>query len=165
MSCCRSRGWFLGLVLSSGIVFAQDTRPPPKVSDWNRIHALSPGVITRVKILKNKASRGERNIKGFFNSSTEKSITILFQDGTTKTIEKGVISSVRVRRPFKKRYTGWIIGIATAVTTVSFYTGSGTGDIDPLFKFIFPASITAPAAVAGFFMMPTRLVYRTPKTS
>ena len=93
----------LSLALSPVIVSAQDTGHLPKVSDWNRIHALSPGVVTRVKILKDETPRGERNVKGFFSSSTDISITILFQDGTVRTIEKGVISTVRVRRPFNKR--------------------------------------------------------------
>ena len=123
MSCCCSRVWFLGLALSPGIVFAQDTGHLPKASDWNRIHALSPGVITRVKILKDEAPRGERNVKGFFSSSTDHSITILFQNGTTRTIEKAVISTVRVRRPFKKRITGWVIGISTAIVTGYLYFG------------------------------------------
>ena len=144
------------------IVSAQagDNQKPPKVADWNRIHALSPDVITRVRIYKNEAPRGERNLKGFFSSSTDASITILFPTGETKTIEKRVVSTVRVRRPFKKRYTGWAIGISTAVITGYLYGGPGTSDISPSAKFILPALITAPATVAGFFMMPTSLVYR-----
>ncbi len=164
MSCCCSRVWFLGLTLSPGIVFAQDTGHLPKASDWNRIHALSPGVITRVKILKDEAPRGDRNVKGFFSSSTDTSITILYRDGTARTIEKGVISTVRVRRPFNKRYTGWAIGISTAAITGYLYAGPGTEDISPSAKFIIPALITAPATVAGFFMNSTRLVYRAPGT-
>ena len=164
MSCYFSRVWLLSLALSPVIVSAQDTGHLPKVSDWNRIHALSPGVVTRVKILKDEAPRGERNVKGFFSSSTDTSITILFQDGTVRTIEKGVISTVRVRRPFNKRYTGWAIGISTAAITGYLYAGPGTGDISPSAGFIIPALITVPATVAGFFMMPTRLVYRAPRT-
>ncbi len=157
--------WLLSLALGPGIAFAQDTGHLPKAGDWNRIHALSPGEITRVKMLKNEAPRGKRNVKGFFSSSTDTSITILFQDGTTRTIEKGAISTVRVRRPFRKRTTGWVIGISTAVITGYLYAGPGTSDITPSAKFIIPALITTPATVAGFFMMPTRLVYRAPRTS
>ena len=158
MSCYFSRVWLLSLALSPGIVFAQDTGHLPKASDWNRIHALSPGVTTRVKILKDEAPRGERNIKGFFSSSTDHSITILFQNGTTRTIEKAVISTVRVRRPFKKRITGWIIGTSTVITT-SIYFG-GVDDFTLLSKFLAPLVYIVPATVTGFFMMPTRLVYR-----
>lgn len=163
--CYFSRVWFLGLALGPGIVFAQDAGDLPKVSDWNRIHALSPGVVTRVKTLKDEAPSGHRNVKGFFSSSTDTSITVLFRDGTARTVKKGVISTVRVRRPFKKRYTGWAIGISTAAITGYLYAGPGTSDISPSFKFIFPALFTAPAMVAGFFMMPTRLVYRAPGDS
>lgn len=164
MSYNYSRVWFLSLVLSLGTVFAKDTGNLPKSSDWNRVHTVSPGVVTRVKIIKDEAPRGERNIKGFFSSSTDTSITILFRDGTTRTIEKGTVSTVRVRRPFKKRTTGWVIGISTAVITAYLYAGPGTGDISPSAKIIIPTLITAPAAVAGFFMMPTRLVYRAPRS-
>lgn len=159
-----SRVWLLGLALGLGTVFAKDIGNPPRLSDWNRVHAVSPGVVTRVKIIKSEAPRGERNVKGFFSSSTDTSITILFRDSTTRTIEKEVISIIRIRRPFKKRTAGWVIGISTAVITGYLYAGPGTGDISPPFKFIIPASITAPAAVAGFFMMPTRLVYRAPRS-
>ncbi len=162
MSWNRSPAWCLSLTLSLGAVFAQDTQNLPKSSDWNRIPAISPGMVTRVKILKNEAIAGERIVKGFFSSSTDTSITVLFRDGTTRTIERGVISTVRVRRPFKKRTTGWVIGLSTAVIAGYLYAGPGTGDISPAFKFIMPALITAPAAVGGFFMMPTRLVYRAP---
>lgn len=163
--CCFSRVWFLGLALCPGIVFAQDTGNLPTVSDWNRIHALSPGVVTRVKVLKDEAPRGERNVKGFFSSSTDHSISVLFKDGTTRTIEKGVVSTVRVRRPFRKRYTGWALGLSTAAITGYLYAGPGTSDISPSAKFIIPALFTAPAMVAGFFMMPTKTVYRAPGDS
>ena len=152
------------VALLAGIpAFAQDGGNLPKVSDWNRIHALSRGVVTRVKILKDEAPRGERNVKGFLSSSTDTSITVLFRDGTARTIEKGTISSVRVRRPFKKRYTGWALGLSTAAITGYLYAGPGTSDLSPSAKFMFPALFTAPAMVAGFFMMPTRLVYRAPR--
>ncbi len=160
MSCYFSRVWLLSLALSPGIVFAQDTGHLPKASDWNRIHALSPGVITRVKILKDEAPRGERNVKGFFSSSTDHSITILFQDGTARTIEKGVISTVRVRRPFKKRTAGWVIGTSTAAITFIYF--GRLGDLTLLSKVIAPLTYIVPATVAGLFMMPTRLVYRAP---
>ncbi len=155
--------WFLSLALGPGIAFAQDTGHLPKAGDWNRIHALSPGEITRVKILKKEAPRGERNVKGFFSSSTDTSITILFQNGTTRTIEKGAISTVRVRRPFRKRTTGWVIGISTAVITGIYF--GGLEDFTLLSKFLVPLVYTVPATVIGFFMMPTRLVYRAPRTS
>ena len=161
MSCYFSRVWLLSLALSPVIVSAQDTEPLPKASDWNRIHALSPGVTTRVKILKDEAPRGERNVKGFFSSSTDTSITLLFPTGQTRTFEKRAVSTVRVRRPFNKRYTGWVIGISTAVITGYMYN-TKSSDYTPLSGFIIPALITAPATVAGLFMMPTRLVYRAP---
>ena len=163
MSCYFSRVWLLSLALSPGIVFAQDTGHLPKASDWNRIHALSPGVTTRVKILKDEAPRGERNVKGFFSSSTDHSITILFQNGTTRTIEKAVVSTVRIRRPYKKRYTGWAMGAATAIITGHLYGKPGS-DITSIYQILIPALSTVPAALAGFFMMPTRLVYRAPRT-
>ena len=151
------------VALLAGIpAFAQDGGNLPKVSDWNRIHALSRGVVTRVKILKDEAPRGERNVKGFLSSSTDTSITVLFRDGTARTIEKGTISTVRVRRPFKKRYTGWALGLSTAGIT-GYLWSRPSSDYSPLNAFVFPALFTAPAMVAGFFMMPTRLVYRAPR--
>ena len=134
-----------------------------KLADWSRVQALSPGVITRVQLDKNEAPSGARKIKGFFSSATDTSIVLLFADGRTRTIEKRVVRTVRVRRPFKKRYTGFVIGAAVAVGTGIMY-GLHGGDISPLFKFLFPIFYTVPATVAGFFMMPTKLVYRAQQT-
>ena len=163
MSSYFSRVCFLGLTIGLVVVSAQDPVNPPKTSDWNRIRALSPGVITHLKIHRDEAPKGQRRVKGFFTSSTDTSITVVLRTGQSKTIEKRAVSTVRVRRPFKKRYTGWAIGIATAVITGYLYNGPEAWDITPIFRFIFPALITAPATVAGFFMMPTKLVYRAPR--
>ena len=130
--------------------------------DWSRVQALSPGVITRVQLDKNEAPSGGRKIKGFFSSATDTSITLLFADGRTRTIEKRVVRTVRVRRPFKKRYTGFVIGAAVAVGTGILY--GGPGDYSLSAKFLIPIFITVPATVAGFFMMPTKLVYRAQQT-
>ena len=131
--------------------------------DWSKVQALSPGVITRVQLDKNEAPSGGRKIKGFFSSATDTSITLLFADGRTRTIEKRVVRTVRVRRPFKKRYTGFVIGAAVAVVTGLLY-GLPGGDYSLLGKFLIPIFYTVPATVAGFFMMPTKLVYRAQQT-
>ena len=130
--------------------------------DWSRVQALSPGVITRVQLDKNEAPSGARKIKGFFSSATDTSITLLFADGRTRTIEKRAVRTVRVRRPFKKRYTGFVIGAAVAVGTGILY--GRAGDYDLSGKLLIPIIITVPATVAGFFMMPTKLVYRAQQT-
>ena len=158
-----SRACFLILTLSP--VIALGAGNAPKTSDWNRIHALSPGMITHVNILKDQALSGQRKFKGIFSSSTETSITIISPIGQTITFQKRVISTVRVRRPFRKRYAGFAIGISTAVIAGYLYSGPRAWDLSTSAKFIFPALITAPATVAGFFMMPTRLVYRAPLDS
>lgn len=155
---------FIWLILFPVIVTAQNKGDMREINDWNRLHTLSPGIITRVQIDKNEAPKGERKIRGFFSSYTDTSITLLFPTGQTRTIEKRLVSTVRIRRPFKKRYTGWGIGISVAIITGILYTGPGTGDIEALGKLLIPSAITAPSMVAGFFMMPTKLVYRSPLT-
>ena len=70
--------------------------------DWPKVQALSPGVITRVQLDKNEAPSGARKIKGFFSSATDTSIVLLFADGRTRTIEKRVVRTVRVRRPVQE---------------------------------------------------------------
>ena len=160
-----NRWSFLWLLLLPAIAPAQVKENPQasKFADWSRVQALSPGVITRVQLDKNEAPSGARKIKGFFSSATDTSIVLLFADGRTRTIEKRVVRTVRVRRPFKKRYTGFVIGAAVAVGTGILY-GSPGGDISPSAKFLIPLFFTVPATVAGFFMMPTKLVYRAQQT-
>ena len=155
------RAVFLALILFPVAVSAQHQSPrkPPKTVDWNRVHALLPGLVTRVRILKNEAPRGERNVKGFFSSSTDTSITLLFPTGQKRTFEKRVVSTVRVRRPFKKRHTWWIIGVSTAVIT-GYLWSQPHSDYTRASAIFFPVLYTTPATVAGLFMMPTRLVYR-----
>ena len=130
--------------------------------DWSKVQAVPRGTKTQVLLYKNEAPSGARKIKGFFSSATDTSITLLFADGRTRTIEKRVVRTVRVRRPFKKRYTGWVIGAAVAVGTGILY--GGPGDYSLSGKVLIPIIITVPATVAGFFMMPTRLVYRAQQT-
>ncbi len=153
------------LLLSLGLVAApaKDPGAPPRSRDWNHVHALTPGVITHVRIQSKEAPQGERKFKGFFSSSTDSSITLLFRDGATQTIERRVVSTVRVRRPFKKRYTGWAMGIASAA--IMGYLSRGPKSDFTKFheKFFLTALVACPSAVAGFFMMPKKLVYRAPR--
>ena len=148
------------LILFPTVVSAQSELP--KTSDWNRIHALSSGVVTRVRIHKH-AAQGERDVKGFFSSATDTSITLLFRSGQTGTIDRRAVSAVRVRRPFKRRYAGWVIAVSVAGMTGYLYNRPGSEDLSPEARILFPALITAPSALAGFLMMPTRLVYRAPR--
>ena len=164
MSFYSMRFWLTILTVPPTIISAQDTAITSKHSDWSRIQSLSIGAKIRVRILKKESSKG-RTIKGFLISNTDNSITISFEDGTAQTIEKSSVSTVRVRRRFKDRYTGFIIGIPVAIITTYLYNGRKADDITPIFRLIFPVMYTVPATVAGFFMMPTRLIYRTPRDS
>lgn len=156
--------WLTILTVSPTIIFAQDTAITSKHSDWSRIQSLSVGTKIRVRLLKKESSK-KRTIKGFFSSNTDNSITISFKNGTAQTIEKSSVSTVRSRRRFKERYTGFIIGIPVAIITAYLYNGRKAHDITPIFRLIFPAMYTVPATIAGFHMMPTRLIYRTPRDS
>ena len=80
----------------------------------------------------------------------------------TRTIEKRTVRTVRVRRPFKERYTGFVIGAAVAAR--DGYSLRPRWGLRSLRKLLIPIIITVPATVAGFFMMPTKLVYRAQQT-
>ena len=77
---------------------------------------MTLGTATKVVLYQNQASRVNRKIKGHFHSATAESITLLVPDGQLRTLQKEAVRKVPVRRPFKKRYQGWItLGVACGV--------------------------------------------------
>ena len=76
--------------------------------DWSRVQAVSPKTKTEAQLYKDKASKGSRKIKGRFDSATDGSITLRLKDGQTRTLEKSDVRKVLTRRPFAKRWPGWV---------------------------------------------------------
>ena len=128
-------------------------------SDWSKVQAVTPGTRTTVLLYKDLAPRGKRKIKGHLQSVTADAVTLLLPDGQTRSVAKEDVRRVLVRRPFKKRYQGWVTaGIATAIAA-------------PLFVAWPPAAIlyiagahVAPATAIGFLVAPKKGgIYNVPR--
>ena len=76
--------------------------------DWSRVQAVPPKTKTEAQLYKDKASKGSRKVKGRFDSATTDSLTLRLKDGQTRTLEKSAVRKVLTRRPFSKRWPGWV---------------------------------------------------------
>ena len=76
--------------------------------DWSRVQAVPPKTKTDVHLYKDEAHQGSRKIKGRFDSAAADSITLKLKDGQTRTLEKSAVRKVLTRRPFAKRWPGWV---------------------------------------------------------
>ena len=72
--------------------------------DWSKVQAVPPGKPTTVLLYKDEAPRGSRKIKGLFDSATVETITLMLEDGQTRTLQKQSVRKVLTRRPFAKRW-------------------------------------------------------------
>ena len=87
--------------------------------DWSRVQAVPSGRPTTVRLYKDEAPRGSRKIKGLFDSATAETITLLLRDGQSRTLEKRAVRKVLIRRPFAKRWPGWVaLGVPFAIVGI-----------------------------------------------
>ena len=76
--------------------------------NWSRVQAVPPKTKIEVQLYKDEAPQGSRKIKGRFDSAEADSITLKLKDGQTRTLEKSAVRKVLTRRPFAKRWPGWV---------------------------------------------------------
>ena len=74
------------------IVLAQN----PKKADWSRMQAVPSHRKTSVRLYQDAAPPASRRIKGRFVSATADSITLVFEDGQTRTFPKTAVHKVLV---------------------------------------------------------------------
>ena len=88
--------------------------------DWSRVQAVVPKTKTEVQLYKDKAPQGRsRKIKGRFDSATADSITLKLKDGQLHTLQKQAVRKVLTRRPFSKRWPGWVaLGVTFTLVEV-----------------------------------------------
>ncbi len=145
--------WLLpALLLLAGAPAAAKIRP-----DWSKVGAIEPGRATTVLLYKDAAPAGSRKIKGRFSSATDESITLAMRDGQSRTLQKSAVRKVLIRRPFAKRYPGWIAaGVSAAIIERGL-----SDELDPAAR-ILHAAVTLPVAAAFFYGARTGGVYNMP---
>ena len=147
----------LALLLSLSLLPSCAARHTP---DWSRVQAVPPKTKTDVHLYKDEAHQGSRKIKGRFDSAAADSITLKLKDGQTRTLEKSDVRKVLTRRPFSKRWPGWVaLGVAFAITEFFLYI-----DLPPTAseRLGGHATITLPTAAAFFYGSRMKGIYEVP---
>ena len=87
---------------------------PAKKADWSRVQAVSHDTKTEVRLYQDAAP--VRRFRGRFESATADSITLVFKDGQTRSFPKQAVRKVLTRRPFSKRWPGWVaLGVTLTI--------------------------------------------------
>ena len=116
------------------------TAKKPKKADWSRVQAVPHNRKTEVRLYQDAAPQGNRKIKGRFDSATADSITLVLEDGQTRTVDKQAVRKVLTRRPFLKRKPGWIALGTTSLFCLATVAG---GDFAKTMYLLIPA-VSAP---------------------
>ena len=128
--------------------------------NWSRVQAVPPKTKIEVQLYKDEAPQESRKVKGRFDSAATGSVTLTLKDGQTRTLEKSAVRKVLTRRPFSKRWPGWI---ALAVTlTILAAMPLDSDDPRPISSPQAHATITLPAAAAFFYGSRMKGIYEVP---
>ena len=76
--------------------------------NWSKVQAVAPDTKTEVQLYEGSAPHEDRKIKGRLLSATGESVTLKLKDGQPAIFQKEDIRKVLTRRPFMKRWPGWL---------------------------------------------------------
>ena len=73
--------------------------------DWSKVQAIKPGAPIKVVLHKDQGPRGDRKLRGRFQSATDDSLTLKMEYGPTRTLPRSAVRKVAVhyRPPKSKR--------------------------------------------------------------
>ena len=138
------------------------------MSDWSKVQAVPRGTKTQVLLYKDEvpAEVGKmkgrfnpaRQIRGRFDSATTDSITLRLKDGQTHTLQKPAVQKVLTRRPFSKRWPGWVaLGVGGLIVGLM-------GDLDgpASNRFFAQVVFNLPIAAAFFYGSRMKSIYEVP---
>ena len=131
----------------------------PKKADWSRVQAVPHHRKTVVRLYEDAAPRENRRIKGRFHSATADSITLVLENGQTRTVDKQAVRKVLIPRPFKKRWPGWVaLGVGAALVEILLARPGG----DVVMPRLGHAVFTLPTAAAFFYGSRMKGIYYVP---
>ena len=131
--------------------------------DWSRVQAVPPKTKTDVHLYKDEVPQGSRKIKGRFDSATDGSITLRLKDGQTRTLEKSDVRKVLTRRPFSKRWPGWVaLGVTFGVLQTLLSMSASVDNVSGSTMVGTHATITLPTAAAFFYGSRMGGIYEVP---
>ena len=127
--------------------------------DWSRVQAVPPKTKTDVHLYKDEAHQGSRKIKGRFDSAATGSVTLTLKDGQTRTLEKQAVRKVLTRRPFSKRWPGWVALAIPLLLWELYFSGEPPGGAERLHAH---AITTLPIVAAFFYGSRMKGIYEVP---
>ena len=131
--------------------------------DWSRVQAVPPKTKTEAQLYKDKASKESRKVKGRFDSVTTDSLTLTLKDGQTRTLEKSAVRKVLTRRPFSKRWPGWVaLGVTFGVLQTLLSMSASVDNVSASTMAGAHATITLPITAAFFYGSRMGGIYEVP---
>ena len=133
------------------------------MTDWSGVQAVPPETKTEVQLYKDGAPQGSRKVKGHFDSATADSVTLTLEDGQTRTLPKSSVRKVLTRRPFLKRWPGWVaLGVAFAITEFFINIDVSEEPTTASARLGGHATITLPTTAAFFYGSRMGGIYEVP---
>ena len=134
-----------------------------KKADWARVQAVPHNRKTQVRLYQDAAPRRGRRIKGRFDSATADSITLVLEDGQTRTFPKTAVRKVLIPRPFSKRTPGWItLGVVFGIMQTLLSMSASVDNVSGSTMAGVHATTTVPAAVLAVFISGMGPIYSVP---
>ncbi len=131
-----------------------------KKADWARVQAVPHNTKTQVRLYQDAVPR---RFKGRFDSATDDSITLVLDNGQTRTFPKQDVRKVLIPRPFVKRNPGWItLGIVFALLQIWMSTIDRVDNVSGATMAQGHAMITLPIAGAAFLASKMGAIYDMP---
>ena len=100
-------------------------------SDWSQVQAVAYDTKIAVRLYKDTAPRGQRRFKGHLVSATDGSISIVLEDGQTRTFLKSDVRRVQTPLPFIKRAGGWAAMGISGIIAGGLLFARGTEGYEP----------------------------------
>ena len=156
-----SRSLVAGLVLLLVLAGWPPTAAEAQMTqlDWSKVQAVKPGTPIKVVLHKDRGPRGDRKLRGRFQSATDDSITLTLKDGQRHTFSKWAVRKVLTRRPIWGRYQGWITAIIST-------TGAGIAGAQSVSKGSVPTALFYASLITGLgFLVAPKMggIYNVPR--
>ena len=133
-----------------------------KKADWSRVQAVAHNTRAAVWLYNDEAPRDNRKIKGRFHSASADSITLVIEDGQTRTFQKSAVRKVLTRLPFRKRGAGWATLVVASVLVGILWMAGGTSGTEPGEVSLISTSVIGLPTLIAFLGAKMGSIYNVP---
>ena len=131
-----------------------------KKASWSMVQAVPRDTKTKVRLYQEAAPQGNRKIKGRFRSATANSISLVLENGQTRSVRKQAVRKVLIHCMWWKRWQGWV---ALGIGIVLMEFGMNI-DLPPttIQRIQVHGTYTLPVAAAFFYGSQMKGIYNGP---